>query len=500
MTQPTLPERSLRLAPARLVNAALVLAVCAAASCAGTSGPDYTRPDLDLPATMPGASATQSAAPRDDWWRSFQDAELDSLVEQAQAGNLDLVAMEARIRAARAAARRAGAPALPTLDAGASYSRARSSENAVSGDAARFADVGDPADVHEASLDASWEPDFFGRVRRGVEASWADAAAVVEDRRAMEVSLAADVADAWFDVGAADAETSIHRETIKLLEDTLGIVRTRVDAGLVSELDLRRTEGDLAAARSRLPEPERRRAVAEHRLSLLLGKPPGVHATGRAPASFNVPVEVPVGLPGQLLERRPDVRAAERRLVATNARVGEAIADFYPRFRIVGRAGVSAVSSGDLFDWGSRIWSITPSVTLPILDGGEREYRLIEAEAHKDEAVATWNAAVLRALSEVGDALVSLDANRRTREAVRATITAESRSVELAEVRYREGITSYLEVLDAQRALALSKLDLLRAERSVLASVVSLHRALGGGWAGSEAADSDPPSEAHPGR
>jgi multidrug efflux system outer membrane protein len=472
--------------------AGLAVAV-SAANCTGTAGPDYRRPDLDLPAAMPGAGSSQSAAPRDDWWRTFGDAELDRLVADARKGNLDLRAMEGRIRAARAVAERSGSSAKPHLDAGGSYLRSRTSENSVSSRAARFADVGDPDDVEVARLSASWEPDLFGRVRRGVEAAWADAAAVEEDRRSMEVALVADVAEAWFDVGEADAEAALNRETVALLEETLGLVKTRVDAGLVSELDLRRTEGDLATARSRIPGIERRRAVAENRLSLLLGKPPGVKATGRPPASFELPAEVPVGLPGQLLARRPDVRAAERRLVATNARVGEAIADFYPRFQITGFAGYSSISPDDLFRWASRIWAIEPSVTLPILDGGEREFRKIEAEALRDAQTAEWTGTLVRALNEVGDALVSLAADRRTRDAVKVTVAAQARSVELSSVRYREGITSYIDVLDAQQALAFAKLTLLAAERRIVSDYVELHRALGGGWTGSARAADDPP-------
>jgi outer membrane protein TolC len=187
------------------------------------------------------------------------------------------------------------------------------------------------------------------------------------------------------------------------------------------------------------------------------------------------------------------VRAAERRLVATNARVGEAIADFYPRFQITGFAGYSSISPDDLFRWASRIWAIEPSVTLPILDGGEREFRKIEAEALRDAQTAEWTGTLVRALNEVGDALVSLAADRRTRDAVKVTVAAQARSVELSSVRYREGITSYIDVLDAQQALAFAKLTLLAAERRIVSDYVELHRALGGGWTGSARAADDPP-------
>lgn len=446
-------------------------------------GPDYVRPDVPVPASMPGSSAAaQAAEPLVSWWRQFEDPELDMLVEEAVKRNLDLTAAEARMRAARAVAGYAGAAGRPRIDAGAEWFRERFPESeAAMGDFGTFTTGGDPDDSWSVSLGGSWEIDLFGRIRRGEQAAEAEAFAAEQDLYAVLVAVVADVADAWFDVGEADARVAILEETVSLLDQTLAIVRTRVETGLVNEIDLRRVEGDLATARSRIPVARQARRVAENRLAVLLGRPPGVRPRGRAPGAFPVPPEIPTGLPATLLERRPDVRAAEARLVATNARVGVAMADFYPRLTILGRLGYGGADSDD-FDWTSRFWSIGPSVTLPILDGGQREWSLIEAEALRDEATARYVAVFVRALAEVSDGLSGFQETRFARDALRDAVAAAQRSVEISDVRYREGVTSYLEVLDAQRALATSRLEHVSSERNLLREIVRVNRALGGGW------------------
>jgi len=446
-------------------------------------GPDYVRPDMDVPAAMPGASSSaQAAAPLVSWWRRFGDPELDVLVDEAVKRNLDLRAAEARLRAVRAVAGAAGAPGRPQIDAGAEWFRERFPESEGGfGQSGTFVSGGDPEDSWSASLGGSWEIDLFGRIRRGEEAAEAEAAAAESDMHAVLVAVIAEVADAWFDVGEADARAAILEETASLLDQTLGIVRTRFETGLVNELDLRRVEGDLATARGLTPLARQARREAENRLAVLVGRTPGVRPRGTAPGALPVPPEVPTGLPATLLERRPDVRAAESRLIAANARVGRAMADFYPRLTILGRAGYAGSESDD-FDWTSRFWSIGPSLTLPILDGGRREWTRIEAEALRDEATARYVAVFVRALAEVSDGLSGLETTRVARDFLRDAVVAAQRSVEISGVRYREGVTSYLEVLDSQRALAIARLEHVAAERNLLREVVRVNRALGGGW------------------
>ena len=237
---------------------------------------------------------------------------------------------------------------------------------------------------------------------------------------------------------------------------------------------------EIAAAR--VPGTERRHAIAEHKITLLCGEYPGTAFKVRALSAFPEPPELPVGVPAALLDRRPDLRALERRIESSNARVNVAIADFYPRVSIMGRAGFLTVSPDKLLQWKSRTWSLGPSIDLPILDGGAREFEQLRAEAQRDADTAAWVAAITRAMTEVADGMTDVESTRRIRERLRAAGTAARRTLELSQIRYKEGLTSNLEVLDAERALASVRLDLLRAERDCLSAVVRLSRALGGGW------------------
>ncbi|MCG3133620.1 MAG: Outer membrane protein OprM [Planctomycetes bacterium] len=470
-------RRPFRAASARCLAGALALA---AAGCR-VVGPEYERPAVAAPAAFPGARATGEPVSR--WWTSFGDPELDALVNVAVERNLDLRAAAERIRVARIAVRQAGISMEPRLDGSGSFTRSRTEEMDAGGGPFGPSKVGgDPDDRTSLTAGASWELDLWGRVRRLTEAAEADVAALEDDRLAVQVMLVADLVEAWLDASEAEAEAAVQRETVDLLAKTLSLVRSRVDAGLASEIDLRRTEGDIATAEARIPAAARRRAAAEHRIALLLGEAPGRKVAPRAPSAFREPSDVPTGLPAALLDRRPDLRAAERRIAASSARIGVAVADFYPRVTLLGSAGWASNTPATFGEWSSRVWSIGPAVSLPLLDGGRREYEVLRREAERDAAAAEWLSAFHRALAEVADGISSLDTTRAERAALRRAVDASRRSVELADVRYREGLTGYLEVLDAQRALAQSKLGVLAADRAVLSSVVRLCRALGGGW------------------
>lgn len=451
-------------------------------------GPNYVRPAVPLPAAIAGGEATSSAPavrtvtadPWDRWWTVFRDPELERLVAEARASNLDLRAAFARVRAARALVRGVDAARYPWLSASAAYAR----DKASLGTTGPSGGADGSFDVFSASGDLSWEIDLFGRTARAVEAACADAAALEEDRRALELVLTADVAQTWFDVGAAEEEARIARDTAELLEKSLGLSRARLESGLGPELDVRRIESDMASAKALVPEAERKRAVAEHRLAVLLGRPPGTRFTGKAPATFPVPPEVPVGLPATLLERRPDLRAAERRLIAANARVGQAVADFYPSVTIAGRVGVAAADLSTLADPTARLWSIGPSIRIPIFQGGSLAAARLEKEALADAATSVYVQVVHVALGEIADALSGVGARTAARDRQREAVAAATRAVELADVAYEKGLTGYVNVLDGQRALATSRLALLSADRQLLAELVRLGKALGGGWSG----------------
>lgn len=462
----------------------LVLALLVPTAGCVVKGPAYERPPVALPATMPGspvASApklftTTKGDPWASWWSTFRDPELERLIMQMRASNLDLRAALDRVRAAKAVARGARSPLFPQATADGGYAREKFSTS--SGRPGSSGSV----DRWDVSGDVAWEIDLFGRTANAVEAACADASALELDRRALELVLIADVAQTWFDVGAARAEAGIARDTARLLDETLGLVQAKFDAGLTTELDLRRTEGDLASARALIPEAERKIATAEHRLAILLGTPPGSTFEGKPPAAFEVPPEVPVGLPAALIERRPDIRAAEMRLVAANARVGVAIAEFYPSVSLFGRLGSSTTDPVRVADADTFLWSVGPSISIPIFQGGRLAATRLQREAETDAATAAYVQVIYTALGEVADAATGVSARLASRDRQKEAVDAATKAVELSSLAYEKGITGYVNVLDGQRALASARLALLYAQRLVLADLIRLGKALGGGW------------------
>jgi NodT family efflux transporter outer membrane factor (OMF) lipoprotein len=457
-------------------------------------GPDYRRPSVTTPGGMagapgegPGAVRITEAPPWDRWWRVFNDPVIDGLVAAALTGNQDLQAALARVRAARAVAGEAFAPLLPEVGAEGSYRYYRLSRNANPS----LTNAGKSNQLFAWSADAGYEVDLFGRARRGLEAARADEAASEEDRKAVEITVAADTVEAYFDLGAAEAAQSIAAEALDTFQKSLDLVRVRTRSGIAPELDLRRAEGELEGAAASAAEARRLREVGTHRLALLLGRPPDLRLEGKPPAAFAFPPEVPVGLPSDLLLRRPDVRAAEERLRAANARIGQAKADFFPRVTIAGNFGYASLNSGTLAEPAAQLWSVGPSIRIPIFTGGATYSRWKEMEARTDEAAAVYRQVVLRAFSEVADALSGIAGHLAARDRLAAQVAAEERAVILADADYRQGLTTYLNVLDAQRTLLDAKKALLAAQRNVLADLVGLQKALGGGW--SETAEDTPP-------
>jgi NodT family efflux transporter outer membrane factor (OMF) lipoprotein len=482
----------------------LVLAMLAAtASGCLAVGPDYQRPKVELPLVMPEADTSKvdstiritSTAPVNSWWTVFNDPQLEQLIADAHRGNFDIRAAVARVHAQRALVRQSFAPLLPTISATGQYNYAQVSKNAVifsppsgsapgtgTGTSVTGALNGDPYQLWSGTGDLSYELDLWGRIRRGLEASEADEAATEEDKKNIEITQFAEVANAYFDLGQAEAELAITLDGVATRERTLVLVRGRFDSGLAPELELRRAESELARARAEVPQFERSRALAQHRLAILTGRMPDVKFAGRPPAEFELPPEVPVGLPATLLERRPDIRAAELRVHANNAHIGEAIARFFPTVTITGRAGYASLNAGTLAQPASQLWSIGPSINIPIFQGGQTYAQMLQAEALTDEATAQFYKAVLTAFGEVADAIASLAAHEKVRDRQRENVVASERSVEVATIEYDQGLTPYLQVLDAQRELLTARQLLVRAQRDVLSDLVQLQKALGGGW------------------
>lgn len=457
----------------------------AAASLAAcrTVGPDHEAPETALPAAWRDAPEAGLAAGTPElaaWWATFGDPVLADLVERAVSGGLELRDALARIREARALRGVAASERFPVLDGELRFERRGESENTPLGGF-----VPD-SDLYSAGFDASWEIDLWGRVRRSVEAADADLASAVEDARDVAVSVAAEVAATYVALRANQRRLEIARENVSLQEETLQVVSGRFEAGLVDESDVAQARANVETTRSRLPDLEIGSRVAENRLAVLLGRPPGsLAAELEEPRPIPVPpASIAVGVPADLLRRRADVRRAERVLAAETARIGMAEGDLYPRLTLFGALGVAAESSSDLADADSSFFGIGPSLRWNLFDGGGLRNRVAAQEARAEAALVRWERTVLAALEETENAMTAFVREQSRRDFLLEAVAQSRLAVELAQVRYVEGLSDFQAVLDSERALARLEDDLAVSEASITASSIGLYKSLGGGFEG----------------
>jgi len=444
------------------------------------------KPDASLPQAWQGPAPTPTSAassteastqPGVDvahWWTAFGDAALDSLVERALAANLDLVAGEAAVRAARAARASAASGQWPTLDASAEATRTSVSGAAGSG----------TNDLFRAGFDALWELDLFGGTRRGVEAADEDLRASVYDLRALQVSLAAEVASTYFDLRDVQGRLAIARENLASQLQTVELTRQRFASGLVGALDVHSAEAQADATRASLPAFEAQERAAMHALELLLAREPGAlleELASAAPLPQIVPA-VPVGLPSDLLRRRPDIARAEAALHAATARIGVATADLYPRFALAGTLGLQGEHGGSLFDVDDHFWSFGPSLTAPLFNAGRLRANVAAQEAFRDQSLAAYQQTILAALHDVETALYALARERERHDALADGLQAQAQALELATQLYGAGRTAFLDVLNAQGARLQAQDALAESTHAIALDLVALYKALGGGW------------------
>jgi NodT family efflux transporter outer membrane factor (OMF) lipoprotein len=325
--------------------------------------------------------------------------------------------------------------------------------------------------------------DLWGRIRRGREAAVADAQAIEQDARAVALTLVSDVGQSYLRIRELDEQLDIAKRTLAARQEYVEVIQKRASVGLASELDVKRTEVLAAEAAGLIPDLARLRAVESHRLEVLTGMSPGSLDLHSKPLSaVVVQPNIPVGLPSQLLERRPDILQAEATLVAANARIGQARAYFFPTLSITGQGGLQSVEFSNWFTGGSSNYSIGPSITLPIFQGGTNLARLDSAESRHVQMLENYQQTILQAFREVADLLTSLRARAEQLTHQRAQLSAAQEAVRLADIRYRKGLVTYLDVLDAQRTTLAAETQLVLTERSRLADMVRLFKALGGGW------------------
>ena len=457
------------------------LAVGVVSGC--TAGSDYRRPAITTPASFRAAGSApgdlQSIADL-KWFELFKDERLQALVRTALEHNYDLRDAVARVDAARANLGITRADQFPTIDASGAVTTVRTS----SGGAFPLPEgVSAQRTFGTVALNLlSFEIDVWGRLRRATEAARADLLATEEFRKAVVTTLVGDVASAYFNLLALDAELEIAKRTLQVREESLEIIRSRERGGVATLLELRQGEQLVHGAAQVIPQVEELMEQTENQISLLLGASPGSVQRGRTLAEHDLPPAVPAGLPSSLLERRPDIVAAEQNLVASNAIVGVAKAAYFPRISLTGFFGAQSDSLGDLFSGPAKVWQFVPLVTQPIFNGGRLRSNLRLAEAQQQLALIQYERVIQTAFREVSDALVQYHKEREIRaEQERLVATLQDRS-RLSYVRYRGGIDLLLNALDADRDLFEAELQLALTKRNELLALVQLYRALGGGW------------------
>ena len=443
--------------------------------------PKYQKPSVALPASFKTSGPWRMATPGDhqprgNWWGRFGDSRLGGLMKQAEAANPTLEVALHRVEEARALARADRAELYPSLGFTGSVWRTRSS-GTVQGSSS----AGRTITRDRGTLDVSYEPDLWGRVRNQARAGEANAEAEQARHRSVLLSLQGELAANYFALQAQDAEISMLKRAIGLRQKALDLARSRFKQGDAAQLDVAQAETELAAAESESIGLEKRRAELEHAIALLVGRTPSEFSLPDVPLEGRPPA-VPKAVPTDLLERRPDIAAAEREMAAQNARIGVARAAVYPSVKIGLNAGLETSFIEQVAKAASKVWGLGPDIQWPIFDAGQRKAETDAARAVYDQMTAQYSATVLAAVREVEDALSGVDVLARQSAAQERTVESAQRTVELAQKRYEAGLVAYFEVLDAQRTLLRAEVDAVRTKGEHFLSTVLLIKALGGGW------------------
>lgn len=474
--------------PNYLANVVILALFAGGCASMPSVGPDYHAPETKAPAhwTEPLAGGeTNAAAATPVWWKSFHDPELDSLIARAVSSNLDLRIAQSRVREARAQYSGAFADFWPTVDAGGGYARLRAPESLpVLGTLPLPPGASYGDDLHVAGFDASWEMDVFGGKRRTVEAARAQLAGADFGRRDVLVTLLGEVARNYVDLRGYQRRLAIANENIQAQEKSLAITQNRFTNGLATDLDVQQALTVLSTTRAAVPVLESSIETTMHGVEVLLGQPPGTLQAELAEAS-PIPVQppqVPVGLPSELLLRRPDVSRAERQLAAATANIGVAKSDLFPKFYLTGLGGLESASVDDWFKSGSRFWSVGPMVQWRIFDAGRIRANIKVKTARQEQALTAYERTVLTAFEEVEDNLVLYAKEQVRRRSLADAVNASQKSLDTADRLYASGLTDFIHVLDAERSLYQAQDALAQSDRTISANLIALYKSLGGGW------------------
>lgn len=440
-------------------------------------GPDYQQPVLDNPAGWRIDISEAQELSNTLWWQQFDDPVLDDLIGEALQNNKDLLIATARVDEFLGRYGVSRADLFPQLGAEGAAVRDRFSED--------ISPVGpgisNPDNIYQAFLTATWEIDLWGRLRRATEAAQADLLSTEEARQIVIQTLVSSVALSYIDLLNLDRQLKISIETAETRKHSLGIFTKRHDAGVVSNLELSQVKSEYQSARARIPELERAIAQRENALSVLLGRNPGAIQRGGTISDLKMPI-APSGLPSKLLTRRPDIRQAEQDLIAANARIGVAQAAYFPTISLTGALGSSSREVGNLFESGSKAWNAAGNITVPIFTAGRIKGQVEAAEAIQQQALVNYQLVIQDAFREVDDSLVDQARTRETLAAQSEQVLALNDYAHLARLRYDEGYSSYLEVLDAERSLFNVELIYTQTQADLFSALVNLYKTMGGGW------------------
>lgn len=454
-------------------------AACLLAGC--MLGPDYRKPDTVLPADWRGAAGTVGEN-MTNWWRIFNDPLLSDLIGQAKAGNRDVYQAQARVLEARFRSRLAGANLLPTASMAMSASQTGSSKAA--GISAGTTGIGNTNELFSHAVDASWELDLFGKLRRGLEAAEATEQAAREDLRDVLVSLCAEVALNYVDLRKQQNQLTITETNLVSLQETYDITRWRRMAGLTTQLDVDQARLSVENTRASLPSLRGSVEQAQHNLALLLGRQPAelaavLDAAGPVPVAG---AKVASGIPADILRQRPDVRRAERKLAAQTAQIGAAEAERYPNFTLSGSIGVESLAYANLYTAGAKAFQMAAKSALVLLDFGRISANVGIQNALTEQALGLYEATLLTALKDVENALSAYREEAKRREALQAAADAGDSAMRLSQTQYNAGISDFQRVLEAQRSLLGAQLQLTASDAELASNVIRLYKALGGGW------------------
>lgn len=452
-------------------------------------GPNYQRLALEAPAQWTESQEKAGAALALEeiaWWKAFGDPVLNGLIEQAAKTNLDLQQARERIVQARADVTKAGAAALPSVEATGSVTRSQGGTSTITSGSSSPESLATVAGtIFQAGFDASWEIDVFGGTRRSVEAARARLEASVEDLRSTLLTLLGDVAKNYADLRANQAQLEITRRNVEAQQQTVEVTRERFKLGLTTYLDVAQAEAQKASTESNLPTIEASIKQSIHRLGILLGKEPNalkaeLSAIRAIPRPNGV---MATGLPSDLLARRPDLRQAERQLAAASADIGVATAELYPKFDLTAGLGLQGTDMSKFLKISSgRYWSVVPGVTWNLFDGGKARATVKNKRAVYEENLAKYRSSFIKALEEVENGLAAYYAEQTKRRILAESVSANQEAVTLAHERYRRGLTSFLDVLTAENSLYTAQSNLSKSEANLLTDLISLYKALGGGW------------------